>query len=338
MVVVGRSQKPCAGPGRSRSSGGLLVVALLCATFAAPAWVFLGSSTSSPVKRQATALSASRASFVSSPLHESSRVRRGAELLARRAARSTPADFDLSGKVALVTGASRGIGAAIAQKLAAAGATVIGTATSDGGAQSISSRFVDGLKGEGMKLDVTDPSDVDAFMKAVEAKYGAPDILVNNAGITKDGLMMRMKDDQWNRVIETNLNSIFRMTKAALKGMTKKRWGRIISISSVVGSSGNPGQANYAAAKAGVDGFSRALAREVGPRGVTVNTVAPGFIATDMTEGLKDEWKAKLLESVPAERLGTPDEVAGAVLYLASPSAAYVTGLTMHVNGGMYMR
>jgi len=245
--------------------------------------------------------------------------------------------FDLTGKVALVTGASRGIGAAIAEKLAKAGATVVGTATSDSGAEAISGRFGGDLKGEGMKLDVTDTAEVDGIVKAITEKYGSLDILVNNAGITKDTLIMRMKEAQWDDVLNTNLKSVFTMTKAAQKGMTKKRWGRVISISSVVGSMGNAGQTNYAAAKAGMDGFTRALAREIGSRGVTVNSVAPGFIATDMTDGLKQEWKDKLLESVPVGRLGQPDEIADAVLFLASPGAGYVTGHTLHVNGGMLM-
>jgi 3-oxoacyl-[acyl-carrier protein] reductase len=237
--------------------------------------------------------------------------------------------------VALVTGATRGIGAAIAEQLAKAGAVVVGTATSDSGAAAISERLASG--GEGMKLDVTNAEEIDKLMEAITEKYGAPDILVNNAGITKDTLMMRMKEDAWNAVIDTNLNSIYRMTKAASKGMMKKRWGRVISISSVVGSMGNVGQSNYAAAKAGLEGFTRALAIEVASRGITVNAVAPGFIATDMTDGLKQEWKDKLLERVPAGRLGTPDEVADAVLYLASTTSSYVTGHTIHVNGGMYM-
>jgi len=245
---------------------------------------------------------------------------------------------DLTGKVALVTGASRGIGAAIADKLAAAGATVVGTATSDSGAEAITARFSSGdLKGKGMKLDVVDTAEVDAVLRAVTAEYGAPDILINNAGITRDTLMLRMKEPDWDAVIDTNLNSVYRVTKAAIKAMTKKRWGRVISISSVVGSMGNAGQANYAAAKAGMEGFTRALGREVGSRSITVNAVAPGFIKSDMTDGLKEEWKAKLLESVPAGRLGTPEEVAEAVLFLASPSSAYITGQTLHVNGGMYM-
>lgn len=247
------------------------------------------------------------------------------------------ASFDLTGKVALVTGASRGIGAAIAEKLAMAGAKVVGTATSDSGAEAISQRFTGELQGEGMKLDVTSQDDVDAVVKAVTDKYGAPEILVNNAGITKDGLMMRMKDEAWDDVINTNLNSVYKMTKACIKGMMKARTGRIISISSVVGSMGNVGQANYASAKAGMEGFTRALAREVGSRGITVNAVAPGFIKTDMTDKLPDEWKNKLLEQVPAGRLGSPQEIADAVLYLAAPSSGYVTGQTLHVNGGMYM-
>jgi len=243
----------------------------------------------------------------------------------------------LAGKVAIVTGASRGIGQAIADKLAKAGATVIGTATSDSGAEAISARYEDGMKGEGMKLDVTDAKEIEAFIKTVTDKYGVPEILVNNAGITQDTLMMRMKDTQWDAVLDTNLNSVFRMTKSLLKGMMKSRWGRVVSISSVVGSMGNAGQANYAASKAGMDGFTRALAAEVGSRGITVNSVAPGFIKSDMTEGLPEDWKAKLLERVPMGRLGSPEEVADTVLFLVSPEASYVTGTTMHVNGGMYM-
>mmetsp|Transcript_5349 Transcript_5349/g.14901 ORF Transcript_5349/g.14901 Transcript_5349/m.14901 type:complete len:326 (+) Transcript_5349:1-978(+) len=266
----------------------------------------------------------------------------GRELGVARSARGgdaplLPKGFDLTGKVALVTGASRGIGAAIAQRLAEAGATVVGTATSDSGAETISARFTGALKGKGMKLDVVDSANVEQVLNEIKAAYGQVDILVNNAGITKDTLMLRMKDSDWDDVINTNLNSVFRMTKAVLKDMTKARWGRIISISSVVGSMGNAGQANYAAAKAGMDGFSRALAREVGSRSITVNSLAPGFIKTDMTDGLKEEWKAKLLEGVPAGRLGTPEEIADAVLFLASPSSGYITGQTLHVNGGMYM-
>jgi len=245
--------------------------------------------------------------------------------------------LDFTGKVVLVTGASRGIGAAIADRFAAAGATVVGTATSEKGATAISERFTGGLKGKGMKLDVVDADEVTAVVNAVTDEFGAPDILVNNAGITRDTLMLRMKEKDWDAVINTNLNSIYRMSKAVLKSMTKKRWGRIISISSVVGSMGNAGQANYAAAKAGIEGFSRALGREVASRSITVNSVAPGFIKSDMTDELKDEWKAKLLESVPAGRLGVPEEVADAVLFLASPSSGYITGQALHVNGGMYM-
>lgn len=245
--------------------------------------------------------------------------------------------MDFSGKVVLVTGASRGIGAAIADKFAAAGATVVGTATSDKGAEAISARFTGDMKGKGLKLDVVDTDEIKSVLKAVVDEYGPIDILINNAGITRDTLMLRMKEKDWSSVIDTNLNSIYRMTQGVLKGMTKKRWGRIISISSVVGSMGNPGQANYAAAKAGLEGFTRALAREVGSRGITVNSVAPGFIKSDMTDGLKEEWKAKLLESVPAGRLGQPEEIANAVLFLASPTSGYITGQSLHVNGGMYM-
>uniref|UniRef100_A0A1S6K860 3-oxoacyl-[acyl-carrier-protein] reductase n=1 Tax=Gambierdiscus belizeanus TaxID=439316 RepID=A0A1S6K860_9DINO len=255
---------------------------------------------------------------------------------ARRAA-DTSALLDFTDKVVLVTGASRGIGAAIADKFAAAGATVIGTATSDSGAEAISARYTGDLKGEGMKLDVVSQDEVTALVKAVIAKYGGVDVLVNNAGITKDTLMLRMKEEAWTSVIDTNLNSIYRMSHAVLKGMTKKRFGRIISISSVVGSMGNAGQANYAAAKAGMEGFTRALAREVASRGITVNSVAPGFIDSDMTAVLKDEWKAKLLESVPVGRLGQPSEIADAVLFLAAPASGYITGQSLHVNGGMYM-
>merc|ERR1712187_498728 len=243
----------------------------------------------------------------------------------------------LAGKVALVTGASRGIGEAIAKKLAEEGATVVGTATSDSGAEAINARFTGDLKGKGLKLDVKSQEDVDAVLKTVTDEYGGGDILVNHGGITKDGLMLRMSEGDWDDVIQTNLNSVFKMTKAVLRGMTKKRAGRIISISSVVGSMGNAGQANYAAAKAGMDGFSRALAREVAGRGITVNSVAPGFIKSDMTDKLKDEWKDELLKSVPAGRLGTPEEVADAVYFLASPMSQYVTGQVLHVNGGMHM-
>lgn len=246
--------------------------------------------------------------------------------------------MSIAGKVALVTGASRGIGKAIALELAARGAVVVGTATSEAGAEGISGYLREaGNTGRGYVLNVADPASIDGFMAAMTAEVGAPLILVNNAGITRDNLMLRMKDDEWDSVISTNLTAIYRMSKACLKAMTKERWGRIISISSVVGSSGNPGQANYAAAKAGLEGFSRALAREIGSRNITVNSVAPGFIATDMTHVLPEEQKDKLLASIPAGRLGQPEEVAAAVGFLASAEAGYITGITLHVNGGMYM-
>jgi len=243
----------------------------------------------------------------------------------------------LTNKIALVTGASHGIGAAIAERLAKAGAEVIGTATSDSGAQAISSRFTGEMKITGMKLDVTDPKNVEEVLHAINEHHNSPDIVVNNAGIIQDGLMIRMKETNWDAVINTNLNSVFTMSKMAIKGMMKKRWGRIISISSVVGSMGDVGQTNYAAAKAGMEGFTRALGREVASRGITVNAVAPGFTATDMADKVSGDWKATLLESVPAGRLGTPDEVADAVMFLASDSSSYITGHTLHVNGGMYM-
>lgn len=246
--------------------------------------------------------------------------------------------MSIAGKIALVTGASRGIGKAIALELAARGAVVVGTATSEAGAEGISAYLKEaGNAGRGYVLNVADPASIEAFMAAMTADVGAPLILVNNAGITRDNLMLRMKDDEWDSVINTNLTAIYRMSKACLKAMTKERWGRIISISSVVGSSGNPGQANYAAAKAGLEGFSRALAREIGSRNITVNAVAPGFIATDMTHVLPEEQKEKLLASIPAGRLGQPEEIAAAVGFLASAEAGYITGTTLHVNGGMYM-
>lgn len=246
--------------------------------------------------------------------------------------------MSIAGKIALVTGASRGIGKAIALELACRGAIVVGTATTEAGADAITAYLKEaGNAGRGFALNVADPASIEAFMAAMSAEVGAPLILVNNAGITRDNLMLRMKDDEWDSVINTNLNAIYRMTKACLKAMTKERWGRIISISSVVGSSGNPGQANYAAAKAGLEGFSRALAREIGSRGITVNAVAPGFIATDMTHVLPEEQKEKLLTSIPAGRLGQPEEIAAAVGFLASAEAGYITGVTLHVNGGMYM-
>ncbi|MGL6257993.1 3-oxoacyl-ACP reductase FabG [Vibrio sp. WXL103] len=243
--------------------------------------------------------------------------------------------MNLEGKVALVTGASRGIGRAIAELLVERGATVIGTATSEGGATAISDYLGD--NGKGMALNVTDVESVESTLKAINDEFGAIDILVNNAGITRDNLLMRMKDSEWDDIINTNLTPIYRMSKAVLRGMMKKRAGRIINVGSVVGTMGNAGQANYAAAKAGVIGFTKSMAREVASRGVTVNTVAPGFIETDMTKALNDEQRAATLANVPAGRLGDPKEIASAVAFLASPEAGYITGETLHVNGGMYM-
>ena len=244
----------------------------------------------------------------------------------------------LKGEVALVTGASRGIGSAIADLLGERGATVIGTATSERGAEAISERLQQaGISGQGMVLNVTDPASIDGLMKAVSDQYGAPSILVNNAGITRDNLLMRMKEDEWLDIIHTNLTSVYRLSKACLRSMMKARHGRIISIASVVGATGNPGQANYAAAKAGVVGFSKSLAREVGARGITVNVVAPGFIDTDMTRELPEAQREALLAGIPLTRLGEAREIAGAVAFLASTEAAYITGETLHVNGGMFM-
>lgn len=246
--------------------------------------------------------------------------------------------MSLEGKVALVTGATRGIGRAIALSLGEQGATVVGTATSNSGAETISSFLEEaGINGKGVVLNVTDGEAVESIVAAIETEFGAPDILVNNAGITRDNLLMRMKDEEWDDIINTNLTPIFKLSKRCLRAMTKARWGRIITITSVVGAMGNAGQSNYAAAKAGVIGFSKSLAREVGARGITVNTVAPGFIDTDMTSGLAEAHKTALLEQVPVKRLGEPEEIAAAVSFLASPSAAYITGETLHVNGGMYM-
>jgi 3-oxoacyl-[acyl-carrier protein] reductase len=251
---------------------------------------------------------------------------------------NTQVNNSLEGEVALVTGASRGIGQAIALALGNMGATVVGTATSDKGADAISAYFAEqGIKGQGMSLNVTDADSVSAVLSAVTEAFGAPSILVNNAGITRDNLLMRMKEDEWQDIIDTNLTSVYRLSKACLRAMTKARKGRIISISSVVGASGNAGQTNYAAAKAGLIGFTKSLAREVGARGITVNAVAPGFIDTDMTRALPDAQREALLSGIPLNRLGQPEEIAAAVAFLASPGAAYISGETLHVNGGMYM-
>ena len=246
--------------------------------------------------------------------------------------------MSLSNEIALVTGASRGIGKAIAAALGSRGATVVGTATSGKGAQGISESFAaNGTRGAGKELNVTDPDSIAALIKDVQSEYGAPTILVNNAGITRDNLLMRMKEDEWNDVIDTNLTSAFRMSKACLRGMMKARHGRIITITSVIGATGNAGQANYAATKAGVIGFTKSLAREIGSRGITVNAVAPGFIDTDMTRALPEEQRDALLEQIALGKLGAVEDVANAVAFLASADAAYITGETIHVNGGMYM-
>ncbi len=238
-------------------------------------------------------------------------------------------------QIALVTGASRGIGRAIAEKLVADGFFVVGTATSDNGAEAISAYLGD--NGKGCTLNVADAGSIESFIKAVNDDFGVPTVLVNNAGITRDNLLMRMKDTEWDEIINTNLSSIFRMSKAVLRGMMKAKTGRIINISSVVGATGNAGQANYAAAKAGIIGFSKSMAKEVGSRGITINTVAPGFIDTDMTRELPEENKNALLNSIPLGRLGEPKEIANAVAFLASEGASYITGETIHVNGGMFM-
>ncbi len=244
----------------------------------------------------------------------------------------------LENDIAFVSGASRGIGREIALALGAQGATVVGTATSDKGAEAIGTYLKEaGIQGMGVSMDVTDQASIDAALEKVSGEYGAPTILVNNAGITRDNLLMRMKDEEWEAIINTNLTSIYRLSKAVLRGMMKARRGRIISIASVVGVSGNAGQTNYAAAKAGVIGFSKSLAREVGSRGITVNVVAPGFIDTDMTRALPEETRNALLSQIPLGRLGDAAEIAHAVAFLASPGAAYITGETIHVNGGMYM-
>lgn len=244
----------------------------------------------------------------------------------------------LQNQVALITGASRGIGAAIAQALGKQGATVIGTATTAAGAEHITAALQQaGIQGTGMALDVNDAAQVEALLKSIAAQYGDVSILVNNAGITRDTLLMRMKDDDWDAVLSTNLKSVFRMSQAVLRPMMKARTGRIINISSVVGHMGNAGQTNYAAAKAGMAGFTKSLAAEVGSRGITVNCVAPGFIDTDMTRDLPEEHRAALLQRIPLGKLGQVDDIAAAVTFLASPQAGYISGETLHVNGGMYM-
>jgi 3-oxoacyl-[acyl-carrier protein] reductase len=246
--------------------------------------------------------------------------------------------FSLEGKTVLVTGASRGIGKAIATQLQSLGATVIGTATSDHGAEKISDYLMQGeVKGKGCVLNVTDDESIASIFTMIKNEYGAIDILVNNAGITRDNLFMRMKADEWQDIIDTNLSSVFKISKAVIRPMMKNRTGRIINIGSVVGTMGNAGQVNYATAKAGLIGFTKSLAREVASRGITVNTVSPGFIDTDMTQSLTDEQKEAIFAQVPANRLGKPEEIANAVAFLASDSAAYITGETLHVNGGMYM-
>ena len=242
----------------------------------------------------------------------------------------------LQGEIALVTGASRGIGAAIADELAALGATVIGTATTESGAAAIGSRLA-AQGGHGRALNVTEPGAVDALIDAVSKEFGAISILVNNAGITRDNLLMRMKDEDWQAILDTNLTSVYRTSKAVMRGMMKARKGRIINIASVIGVTGNAGQANYAAAKAGIIAFSKSLAKEIGSRGVTVNVVAPGFIDTDMTKDLPEDAKAAMLGQVALGRLGEPADIAKAVGFLAGPSASYITGETLHVNGGLYM-
>ena len=244
----------------------------------------------------------------------------------------------MSERIALVTGATRGIGRAIALELAKQGATVIGTATSAEGAAAIDAYLAEaGAKGKGLQLNVTDDAQTDALLAQIAKDFGDITILVNNAGITRDQLLMRMKDDEWDAIMQTNLRPVFRISRALMRGMMKARWGRIINIASVVGASGSPGQTNYAAAKAGMMGFARSLAREVGSRNITVNCVAPGFIDTDMTKGLADEYKQQLLAQIPLGRLGDAQDIADAVAFLASDKAAYISGQTLHVNGGMYM-
>jgi 3-oxoacyl-[acyl-carrier protein] reductase len=244
----------------------------------------------------------------------------------------------MQGKLAVVTGATRGIGRAIALALGRLGATVVGTATTEAGAATITAYLEEAaVKGRGVMLNVTDPTATQTVLDAIQKSFGDIAILVNNAGITRDTLLLRMKDEDWDAVLDTNLKAAYRLSKAVLRGMMKARFGRIINVGSVVGSTGNPGQVNYVAAKAGLAGFTRALAQEVGSRNITVNCVAPGFIDTDMTRGLAEEQKARLLERIPLGRLGSPEDIAEAVAYLASDSAAYVTGTTLHVNGGLFM-
>ncbi|UDG79989.1 3-oxoacyl-ACP reductase FabG [Candidatus Steffania adelgidicola] len=243
--------------------------------------------------------------------------------------------MSLKGKIALVTGASRGIGRAIAEMLAARGATLIGTATTETSAAAITA-YLD-HHGKGMQLDISNNASIDIFLQKIRAEFGDADILVNNAAITRDHLLMRMQEDDWQSVLDANLTSVFRMSKAVIRAMMKKRYGRIITIGSVVGATGNAGQANYAAAKAGLIGFSKSLAREVASRGITVNVVAPGFIATDMTKALTNEHRENILSQIPAKRLGYPKEIASAVAFFASDEASYITGETIHINGGMYM-
>lgn len=242
------------------------------------------------------------------------------------------------GKVALVTGASRGIGRAVAKILASKGATVVGTSTTEEGASSISHYFAKwGLEGDGIVMDVADSLSVQEGIKQIQTAYGTPLILVNNAGITSDNLLMRMKEEEWLDVVNTNLNSVYRTTKAVLRGMTKEKWGRVVNISSVVSSMGNPGQVNYAASKAGMEGFSRSIAKEVASRGITINCVAPGFIDTDMTKQLSDDQRSSMTSAIPAKRLGYVEEVASLVNFLVSDEAGYINGETININGGMYM-
>lgn len=244
----------------------------------------------------------------------------------------------LDGEIALVTGASRGIGQAIARELGRRGAAVVGTATTDAGAEAIGQDFRDrGVKGRGLRLEVTDPASVDAAVKAVIEEFGPPTLLINNAGVTRDNLLLRMKEEEWAAVLDANLSSVYRLSKAVLRGMMKAQRGRIVNITSVVGATGNAGQANYAAAKAGIIGFTKSLAREVGSRRITVNAVAPGLIDTDMTRGLPEGQRQAMVAAIPLQRLGDPQDVANAVAFLVSPEASYITGETLHVNGGMYM-